>query len=54
MDPKQTLALLDELELLGFMDEAFWRLHHFRGKKRVTINGVQILLQEARLVSPGP
>ena len=34
MDPKQTLALLDELERLGFMDEAFWRLHHFRGKKR--------------------
>jgi hypothetical protein len=38
MDPKQTLALLDELERSGFTDEAFWRLHHFRGKKRVTIN----------------
>jgi hypothetical protein len=33
-DPKQTIAYLDELEELGFTNEAFWRLHHFRDKGR--------------------
>ena len=33
-DPKQTIAYLDELEALGFTNEAFWRLHHFRDKDR--------------------
>src|SRR5260370_15530232 len=37
VDPKRTLALLDELQKLGFNDEAFWRLHHFRHRKRETI-----------------
>jgi uracil-DNA glycosylase len=37
MDPKRTLPLLDELQKLGFDDEAFWRLHHFRHRKRETI-----------------
>jgi hypothetical protein len=30
--PQRTLDLLDELQRLGFDDEAFWRLHHFRLK----------------------
>jgi hypothetical protein len=29
MDPKKTIWLLDELELLGFTDQAFHALHHF-------------------------
>jgi hypothetical protein len=37
VDPKRTLALLDELQRLGFNDEAFWRLHHFRRRTRETI-----------------
>jgi uracil-DNA glycosylase len=38
VDPKRTLALLDELQKLGFNDEAFWRLHHFRREgRRATI-----------------
>ena len=35
--PKRTLELLDELNELGFNDEAFWRLHHFRHRKKETI-----------------
>src|SRR5260370_11349196 len=31
-NPKQTIAYLDELQKLGFTDEAFWRIHHFREK----------------------
>jgi transcriptional regulator with XRE-family HTH domain len=39
MNPKRTLELLDELQKLGFTNEAFWRLHHLREKeKRDTIN----------------
>ena len=30
MNPQQTIAHVDELERLGFTDEAFSRLHHFR------------------------
>jgi hypothetical protein len=30
MDPKETIRLLDELEKLGFTDEAFRLLDHFR------------------------
>ena len=33
VDPKKTIALLTELEKLGFTDEAFWRVHHFREKQ---------------------
>lgn len=29
---KRSLELLDELEKLGFNDEAYWRIHHFRVK----------------------
>jgi hypothetical protein len=29
---KQTIQYLDELQALGFTDEAFWRMHHFREK----------------------
>ena len=32
-NPKQTIAFLDELRLLGFTDEAFAKLHHFREKR---------------------
>ena len=32
--PQRTLQLLDELQSLGFDDEAFSRLHHFRLKGR--------------------
>src|SRR5690348_253334 len=32
-DPKKTIALLAELENLGFTDEAFWRVHHFRERR---------------------
>lgn len=32
--PQRTLDLLEELQRLGFDDEAFWRLHHFRLKDR--------------------
>jgi hypothetical protein len=35
LDPKHSLALLDELEALGFDDEAFGRLHHYRAKERM-------------------
>jgi hypothetical protein len=39
MNPQRTVVLLDELETLGFTNEAFWRLHHFREKdKRDTIH----------------
>jgi len=39
MNPQRTVELLDELERLGFTNEAFWRLHHFREKgNRDTIN----------------
>jgi hypothetical protein len=31
-NPKQTIAYLDELRTLGFTDEAFWIIHHFREK----------------------
>jgi hypothetical protein len=31
--PRQTLALLDELQALGFPDDAFSRLHHFWPKR---------------------
>lgn len=31
-NPQQTIAYLDELQTLGFTDEAFWRIHHFREK----------------------
>lgn len=30
MDPKETIELLDALEALGFTNEAFSKLHHFR------------------------
>lgn len=30
MGVTQTLKLLDELQKLGFSDDAFWRLHHKR------------------------
>jgi hypothetical protein len=32
MNPKQTIACLAELRRLGFTDEDFWRVHHFREK----------------------
>jgi hypothetical protein len=39
-NPKQTIAYLDELRTLGFTDEAFWRIHHFREKgEKESING---------------
>lgn len=39
MNPQWTVVLLDELETLGFTNEAFWRLHHFgEREKRGTIN----------------
>ena len=38
IDPRDTLKLLDKLSELGFDDEAFWRLHHFRDRKHETIN----------------
>jgi len=34
MDTMQTLKLLDNLCELGFNDEAFWRLHHFRRRNK--------------------
>jgi hypothetical protein len=37
LDPEQILKLLAELKKLGFNDEVFWRLHHFRARKRETI-----------------
>src|SRR5436305_2313490 len=38
-DPQQTISYLDELQQLGFTNEAFWRVHHFREKEeRETIN----------------
>ena len=38
-NPSQTIAYLDELEQLGFTNEAYWRVHHFREKnERDTIN----------------
>ena len=40
MNPQKTIAHLDELEKLGFTDEAFSRLHHFRdGLRPENING---------------
>lgn len=33
-DPEKTVTLLDELEGLGFDDDAFWRVHHSREKGR--------------------
>ena len=40
MNPKLTIASLDELQRLGFTDEAFWRIHHFREKNnKETISG---------------
>src|SRR5260370_6245753 len=39
-NPKQTIAYLNELQTLGFTDEAFWRIHHFREKgEKESING---------------
>ena len=39
MDPTETIKLLDELEGLGFTDEAFQTLHHFRTRGgRPTVN----------------
>jgi hypothetical protein len=39
MDIKVTIELLRQLELLGFGNEAFWRLHHRRSSgHRDTIN----------------
>jgi len=37
VDPKDTLKLLDQMEALGFNDDAFWLLHHFRERKHETI-----------------
>jgi hypothetical protein len=38
-DPQQTISYLDELQQLGFTNDAFWRIHHFCDKeKRDTIN----------------
>jgi len=34
IDPRRTLDLLNELQKLRFNDEAFWRLHHFRQRKK--------------------
>jgi hypothetical protein len=34
VNPQRTVELLDELETLGFTNEAFWRLHHFRDKEK--------------------
>ena len=34
MNPKRSLELLDQLVALGFTDEAFAQLHHFRLKNR--------------------
>ena len=33
-NPKQTIAYLDELQTLGFTNEAFGQIHHFRKKGR--------------------
>ena|SRR5271155_879642 len=30
MNPQRTVELLNELETLGFTNDSFWRLHHFR------------------------
>jgi hypothetical protein len=50
MNPKQTLACLDELQQLGFTDEAFWRVHHFREKeRRETINGFRSYCEKTDL-----
>jgi hypothetical protein len=39
MDPKESIRLLDVLERLGFTNDAFWRLHHFRIEgRKPTIN----------------
>jgi hypothetical protein len=39
MDPVETIRLLDVLEGLGFTDEAFRLLHHFRlADRKATIN----------------
>jgi hypothetical protein len=39
MNPQCTVVLLDELETLGFTNEAFWRLCNFREReKRGSIN----------------
>ena len=34
MDPKETFALLDELDALGFNNESFAQLHHFNLRER--------------------
>jgi hypothetical protein len=34
-NPKQTIAYLDELQVLGFTDEAFRRLHHMSRKAAI-------------------
>jgi hypothetical protein len=40
MDAKLTLPLLDEFEKLGFGDDAFAQVHHFRAEgRRETISG---------------
>jgi len=36
MDPKETVLLLDELERLGFTDQAFHVLHHFRSDETLS------------------
>ena len=34
MTPRDTLRLLDELQKLGFLDEHFAKVHHWRKKKK--------------------
>jgi hypothetical protein len=36
MDPRETIRLLDELEPLGFTDQAFHALHHFRNDANIS------------------
>jgi len=33
-DPQQTISYLNELQQLGFTNDTFWRIHHFREKEK--------------------
>jgi len=53
-NPKQTIAYLDELQQLGFTNEAYWRVHHFREKnKRDTINAHRAYCEETGALREG-
>ena len=46
MDSRQTVLILEKLVRLGFDDDAFWRLHHFREPTEKRPNSVHETIEK--------